>query len=77
MGWTPRRTRPGPDRFDAWQNRPDRPGWQAGRRGSGWVRTALIWLAAFALLAIGHRYGDVVVRAAEQALTDLSAWAGW
>jgi hypothetical protein len=71
-----KRTRRIPGRFDAWQNRPDRPTWRPGRRASGFARPILFWLGAFALLLIGHRYGDVLADAASRALDQLSAWTG-
>jgi hypothetical protein len=75
MGWTPSRskrkagrTQVGSPRFDPWQGRPDR---QVRRRTLGRSRALMVWLAVFAVLALGYAYGSQFATAGWRVLTQL------
>jgi hypothetical protein len=55
-------------RFDPWQGRPDR---QVRRRALGSRRALMVWLAVFALLALGYAYGTQFATAGWRALAQL------
>lgn len=75
MGWTPSRSKRkagrtpvGSPRFDPWQGRPDR---QVRRRTLGRSRALMVWLAVFAVLAVGYAYGTQLATAGWRVLAQL------
>ena len=69
MGWSARRGRKGPTRFDSWQNRPDRGGGHSRPWPRARLRALAIWLAVFVVLILGYLYAGV----GWQALTRLTS----
>ncbi len=76
MGWTPSRSKDkvdrdavGATRFDPWQSRPDRR--MRRQRALGSRRSIMVWLAAFALLALGYAYGTQLATAGWRVLAQL------